>query len=84
MKPLSSLPKFKLEMQNILLTADSEPDVLTYSSDIRGMAYAADTDSMLILTVSNGYLRIRGKDINSMIEELQYIAEDMKRRRRCR
>ena len=84
MTALNKLPKFKLDMQNLLLAADSEPDVLTYSSDIRGMTYAADTDSILILTVSNGYLRVRGKDINSMIEELQYIAEDMKRRRQCR
>lgn len=84
MKQLNKLPHFRLHIDGILLRADEEPEVTTYTSSIKSLGYAADADSILILTGSNGYLRIRGKDINAMIQELQYIAEDMKRRKQCR
>ena len=51
-KPLYSLPHFRLDLRRILITADEQPDVLTYDSDLWGVAYAASKDRLLVITGS--------------------------------
>ena len=73
-----------MDLQSLLLKADQDPAVLTYESNIAGLAYAANTESVLILTASRGYLGIHEEDIGSLIDELRYIAEEIRRRQSCR
>lgn len=81
MKNAGRIPRIKLDLQQLLLKADQDPAVLTYESEIKGLAYAANAESVLIVSASNGYLGIHEEDVESLIEELQYIRTEMIRRR---
>ena len=54
-----SLPRLKIDLQNILLRADGLQGVITYPSDIQSTGYAASTESVLIISGEMGYLGIR-------------------------
>ena len=81
-KPLYSLPHFRLDLRRILITADEQPDVLTYDSDLWGVAYAASKDRLLVITGSKGYLDISYKNLDTLIEELQAMKREMDWRRK--
>lgn len=76
-KRLVKLPRLNLNVQTILMRVDETKECLTYDSDICGMAYAAETDRLLIVTGSKGYLLMKREDILIMIEELKHIYEEM-------
>ena len=80
MKSACQIPRIKLDLQKLLLKADQEPEVLTYESEIPGLAYAANKESVLILTGSSGYLGIYEEDIDTVINELAYIRTEIQRR----
>lgn len=76
-KLLYSIPHFRLDLRRILMTADEEPDVLTYDSELWGVAYAASKDRLLVITGSKGYLDISYKNLDTLIEELQAMKREM-------
>ena len=82
MKPLRKLPRFKLDLPGIMLTADEQPKTLSYVSDIRGLGYVEDTKRLLIMTASNGYICLKAEDVLKLADELQYIHGEMVRRQR--
>lgn len=80
MKGTGHIPRIKLDLQKLLLKADQDPEVLTYESEIPGLAYAANKESVLILTGSRGYLGIYEDEIDTVIDELRYIRTEIQRR----
>lgn len=79
---LKTIPQLHLDVQALIQRADLYKDTLTYSSEIRGTYYAADKQEILILTTQRGYLRIRVEDVDTLIEELEEIAENSRSWRR--
>ena len=73
-----------LDIERILSKADRLPEVYTMESEVQAAGYAIDSDEAIIVTRSRGYLRINEGDIPTIIEELQYIREEMERRRQCK
>lgn len=77
------LPHMKINLDQILLLADKQDGVMTYASEIEHLGYAANTESVLVLTRNKGYIGIGKEDIETLISELTYIKEDMERLSRC-
>lgn len=77
------LPHIKINLDQMLLLADKQDGVMTYASEIEHLGYAANTESVLILTSNKGYIGIGREDIEALISELSYIKEDMERLSRC-
>lgn len=81
-KELSSLPKFILNVNNILNRADGMDGIVTFESSIKGMGYALDLESLLILTRANGYILINNQDLQALAKDLQWLREEAERRNR--
>lgn len=79
---LTKIPKLNLACEQILRLAESNRDLITYAANKPIKGYVTDLNEVLIMTHSGGYLRIGIGSIPSLIEELQYIQEDVERRRR--
>lgn len=75
-----TLPNLKIDLQALLLFADSREHLVTYSSDIRGTGYIADEKGVVIASCTRGYYLIDEKDIDDLIEELSWIKSEINRR----
>lgn len=80
-KAFASIPKVKLQMRTLMRKADMQSDICSYDSETsspgHAAGYAADETGVLVMTTSNGYLRIPYEDIGTVIEELKCIQEDI-------
>lgn len=81
-KRLKKIPKMELDTSGILDRADSQRDLVTYPSEMNGIGYVTDCYDALVVTTKGGYLRISALLIPRLIEELEWIAEDIDRRKR--
>ena len=81
-KRLKKIPKMELDTSGILDKADGQRDLVTYPSEMNGIGYVTDGYDALVVTTNGGYLRINAHLIPALIEELEWIAEDIDRRKR--
>ena len=79
---MKQIPKISLPVERLLTQAETYQDLVTYSSEIKGAGYIADGEGVLLITTRRGYLRLQEEDIEKLATELQYIAEEIRRRRR--
>ena len=77
-KALNKLPRIKLDLSQIMLSADSKKDLVTFDSDIPATYYVAHPeDGIVVITGTRGYLRIDQGDIPQLIEELTEYADQL-------
>lgn len=76
------IQSIKINVENLLFSADMLKGILTYPSDIKGIGYAASEEELLIITDNRGYLRINVDDIDNIVAEITSIAESVRERRR--
>lgn len=70
------LPKpSKINIQQVMNSAEARKDLVTFESSIRGMGQIVDQDRVLIVTGQDGLLILNKKDIPKIIEELRNIYE---------
>ena len=81
-KLMTKLPEIALDHECILRTAEGYRCLVTYDSDIKCSGYIADEDQIVFLTRRNGYIRLTLKEAALLIDELEYILEDIERRNR--
>lgn len=79
---LSSIPRLHLNLENIMRKADANRDLVSFPSIKTGWSYVTDEEDALILTTKSGYLRIHEQDLGTLIQELEWIKEEMERRSR--
>lgn len=77
-----SLPKFKLNIRALMDKADNAGDCLTYTSVLNGLGYAEDKKRIAILTAGNGYIILPVEDWETIMDEMKWIIEHAKLRRR--
>lgn len=76
------IPRFRLDVGEIMRTADGNRDLIGIDSELRGYGYVTDLEDALVVTQTDGYLRIRKDRLGTLIEELQWLNEDIERRSR--
>lgn len=76
------LPRLNIDLQQLLLFADFKDNLTTYESGIRGTGYIADEKGVIIASCTHGYYMINGDEIDTLIEELAWIREEIERRNR--
>lgn len=74
----TKLPYLRLNVDGILLKADKTGHVLTFPSDVKGLGYATNGESLLVLS-SSGYLGMRLNDWKVAYKELGYVLEEAER-----
>ena len=79
---LKVLPKIRLAVNQILKRADIKRDLITFPSLISETGYITDLQDIMIVTQNRGYLRIKKGDLETMLQELEWIREDVERRER--
>ncbi|MBF1173648.1 MAG: hypothetical protein HXL92_06720 [[Eubacterium] sulci] len=80
-KSTTTIPNINLNVNQILHKADSIDDTLTYESMQKGIAYVANKDEFLILSASNGYLRMTYAELEEVRKEITGILEEVDRKR---
>ena len=78
MMQTNKIPKIKLNREQIARSAEALGAVV-YASSLPGAYLIRDDEEVIIITHSNGYLRLRKANIEDLIEELANIQEDMNR-----
>lgn len=79
---LKELPKFKLAIEHILRKAEGRRNLITYPSLIKKTGYITNLEDVLIISRDGGYLRLNANDLKCLMQELEWIYEDIERRRR--
>ena len=79
---LKVLPKLRVAVDQILVRADAKRDLVTFPSSLSGTGYITDLQDILIVTRRRGYLRIKKSDLEAMLQELEWIGEEVERRGR--
>lgn len=68
------LPKpSKINIQQVMNSAEARKDLVTFESSIKGMGQIVDQDRVLIVTGQCGLLILNKEDIPKFIEELENI-----------
>lgn len=80
-KAEATIPSINLNVNQILHKADSIDDTLTYESVKKGIAYVANKEEFLILSASNGYLRMTYEELEEVRKEIAGILEEVDRKR---
>lgn len=78
MKRSKRIPPVRIRVSDLMTAADVLSDVLTFDSSLKGVGYAADRNGILIMTTDKGYLRVDIEDMETLLEELAYIKDDIK------
>lgn len=81
-KIMKIIPTIHLDLEELMRYVDNNKDLVGFPSMLKGVAYATDGIDALILTRRKGYLRIDASELKTLIEELQWIDEDIERRSR--
>lgn len=81
-KLMKIIPTIHLDLEELMRYVDNNKDLVGFPSMLKGVAYATDGIDALILTRRKGYLRIDASELKTLIEELQWIDEDIERRSR--
>lgn len=76
------IPRLNLNLEEIMEKADANKDLVSFPSSHKGWGFVTDGIDALVVTRTSGYLRIKEKDIETLIEELSWIKEEMERRGR--
>lgn len=76
---MNKIPRIRLQTATLLYKAEQMEDLITYESEIPKTAYITDGREILIITGRSGYLRIPGKQVKQLTEELNTIKEDNER-----
>lgn len=79
---LKELPKFKLAIEHILRKSEGRRNLITYPSLIPKTGYITNMEDLLIITRDGGYLRIPITELNNLLGEIEWIYEDVERRKR--
>ena len=74
----TKLPHLNLNVDGILLKADTAGETLTYASMVRGVGYVTNGESLILLQ-HRGYLGMKLKDWKVIHEELGYMIEEAER-----
>ena len=78
-KASASIPYINLDLDGILLKADSGGEVLTYPSSLSGIAYAVGADGGILMLGRHQFFGERVDDMRVIHEELGYIIEEAER-----
>ena len=79
---LKVLPKLRLAVEQILAKADGRKGLVTFPSLLSNTGYITDLQDIVIVTRDRGYLRIDKSDLKTMLQELEWIGDDVERRER--
>lgn len=81
---MAELPKLKINVERLLNKVETNKSIyVTYASEIEGCAYVAVAEEgVVVVTRDDGYLKIPASELESFVEEISWIEEDLKRRRR--
>lgn len=79
---LRQLPTLNLATEQILRKAESRNDLVTYPSIMSGIGYVTDLQEITVVSHRGGYLRLPVGVLREVIKEMDYICEDVERRRR--
>ena len=77
------LPVVDINVDAVLLKADSSPECLTYSSSLSGLGYASNGQSLLIIS-DDGYIGRSVDDWRVIYQELGYMIEEAERWQRSK
>lgn len=67
----------RLSLSKMMNAADNNKELLTYDSEVGGFGYITDDQDVLILSKTNGTIRIRAEDAKIIAEEMISAAEDV-------
>jgi len=72
MKKHNLIPRIVLNLQGLLLKAEQDPAVLTYESEIQGLAYAANTKTCQILLKDENNNKLSSKKLQINLNNKVY------------
>ena len=70
------IPNFTLDVDAILLKADSSGDALTLQSSLSGIAYAIGADGGILILGKHQFFGEKVDDMRVLHEELGYVIEE--------
>lgn len=76
------LPTLKLDVPTIILHAEARRDLVTFESEVTGVAYVGCVgDGITIVSTNNGFIRLNYEDISTIVEELKEYKSQLDTRR---
>lgn len=82
MKSANLIPNIRLNVDALLLKADSSSECTTMASSLSGLGYAVDKGRLMIIQ-DDGFIMRSIDDWRVIHAELGYILEEAERRRRA-
>lgn len=69
------LPKFTVQLETFIQRADVKEDLLTVDSYKNNLKYVADEEAVIIVTATDGYLKLPLDEIAKFTSDLREVAE---------
>lgn len=73
------IPRFTLDLDGILLKADSSKEALTMQSSLSGIAYAIGADGGILILGRHQFFGEQIEDMRVIHQELGYVIEEAER-----
>ena len=74
-KSWKKLPRFKVQLETFIQKADMKEDLLTVDSYKNNLKYVADEEAVIIVTATDGYLKLPLDEIAKFTADLREVAE---------
>lgn len=82
-KSWKKLPRFNVQLETFIQRADTKEDLLTVDSYKKNLKYVADEEAVIIVTSTDGYLKLPLDEIAKFTEDLREVAEVISYWKRC-
>lgn len=82
-KSWKKLPRFKVQLETFIQKADMKEDLLTVDSYKNNLKYVADEEAVIIVTATDGYLKLPLDEIAKFTADLREVAEVISYWKRC-
>lgn len=77
-KGVNKLPRLDINVDQVLLLADSSPEALTMSSSSTGLSYAYDKGRLLLIK-HDGFIMMSVDNWRAVAEELKNVIDEVER-----
>lgn len=74
-KSWKKLPRFTVQLETFIQRADVKEDLLTVDSYKKNLKYVADEEAVIIVTSTDGYLKLPLDEIAKFTADLREVAE---------
>ncbi|MDY6307412.1 MAG: hypothetical protein SPL71_05070 [Oribacterium sp.] len=74
-KSWKKLPRFTVQLETFIQKADMKEDLLTVDSYKNNLKYVADEEAVIIVTATDGYLKLPLDEIAKFTADLREVAE---------